>query len=67
MYTEEKQIKARDIKKLLLGVHRRYQAGNITDGQAYKETYVLNSLMKAIETTDLEERLDNIENTLRRG
>jgi len=67
MYTEEKQIKARDIKKLLLGVYRRYQAGNITDGQAYKETYVLNSLMKAIETTDLEERLDNIENTLRRG
>ena len=35
--------------------------------QAYKETYLLNSVLKAIEVTDLEERLQNIENTLKNG
>ena len=62
----EKQIEAKDIKRLLLRVYRRYQSGAITEAQAYKETYLLNSVLKAIEVTDLEERLQNIENTLRR-
>jgi len=61
-----KQIKAKDIKRLLLRVYRRYNSGAITEAQAYKETYLLNSVLKAIEVTDLEERLQNIENTLRR-
>ena len=60
----EKQIEAKDIKRLLLRVYRRYQSGAITEAQAYKETYLLNSVLKAIEVTDLEERLQNIENTL---
>ncbi len=63
----EKQIKAKDIKRLLLRVYRRYNSGAITEAQAYKETYLLNSVLKAIEVTDLEERLQNIENTLRNG
>lgn len=62
----EKQIKAKDIKRLLLRVYRRYNSGAITEAQAYKETYLLNSVLKAIEVTDLEERLQNIENTLKR-
>ena len=62
----EKQIEAKDIKRLLLRVYRRYQSGAITEAQAYKETYLLNSVLKAIEVTDLEERLQNIENTLKR-
>ncbi len=37
----------------------------ITEAQAHKETYLLNSVLKAIEITDLETRLQNIENTLR--
>ena len=61
-----KQIKAKDIKRLLLRVYRRYNTGAITEAQAYKETYLLNSVLKAIEVTDLEERLQNIENTLKR-
>ena len=60
-------IKAKDIKRLLLRVYRRYNSGAITEAQAYKETYLLNSVLKAIEVTDLEERLQNIENTLRNG
>ena len=63
----EKQIEAKDIKRLLLRVYRRYNSGAITEAQAYKETYLLNSVLKAIEVTDLEERLLNIENTLKNG
>ena len=62
----DKEIEAKDIKRLLLRVYRRYQSGAITEAQAYKETYLLNSVLKAIEVTDLEERLQNIENTLKR-
>jgi hypothetical protein len=61
----EKDIQAKDIKRLLLRVYRRYQSGAITEAQAHKETYLLNSVLKAIEITDLETRLQNIENTLR--
>lgn len=57
----EKQIEAKDIKRLLLRVYRRYNSGAITEAQAYKETYLLNSVLKAIEVTDLEERLKNLE------
>jgi hypothetical protein len=60
------EIEAKDIKRLLLRVYRRYNTGAITEAQAYKETYLLNSVLKAIEVTDLEERLQNIENTLKR-
>lgn len=59
------KIKAKDVKTLLLRVYKRYSTGVITDSQAYRETYLLNSVLKAIETTDLEERLQNIENTLK--
>ena len=61
----EKQIEAKDIKRLLLRVYRRYNSGAITEAQAYKETYLLNSVLKAIELTNVEERLKSIENILR--
>ena len=63
----ERGIEAKDIKRLLLRVYRRYNSGAITEAQAQKETYLLNSVLKAIEVTDLEERLLNIENTLKNG
>jgi hypothetical protein len=65
MITENRDIEAKDIKRLLLRVYKRYNSGSITEAQAYKETYLLNSVLKAIEVTDLEERLQNIENTLK--
>ena len=59
-----KDIEAKDIKRLLLRVYRRYQSGAITEAMAYKETYLLNSVLKAIELTNVEERLKSIENIL---
>lgn len=61
----EKQIEAKDIKRILLRVYRRYNSGAITEAQAYKETYLLNSVLKAIEVTDLEERLQRLETALK--
>lgn len=61
----DKEIEAKDIKRLLLRVYRRYNTGAITEAQAYKETYLLNSVLKAIEVTNVEERLNSIENILR--
>lgn len=61
----DRDIQAKDIKRLLLRVYRRYQSGAITEAQAYKETYLLNSVLKAIETTELETRLQNIKNILK--
>lgn len=61
----ERDIQAKDIKRLLLRVYRRYQSGGITEAKAYKETYLLNSVLRAIETTELESRLQIIENILK--
>jgi len=67
MITQGKDIQAKDVKRLLLRVYKRYQSGAITEAQAYKESYLLNSVLKAIEITDLEDRLQAIETTLKRG
>ena len=56
-----KEIQAKDVKRLLLKVYRKYQSGAITEAQATKETYLLNSILKAIETTDIEERVEKLE------
>ena len=63
----DKEIEAKDIKRLLLRVYRRYNSGAITGDKAYKEAYLLNSVLKAIEATDFEERLKNIERILKDG
>jgi len=61
----DKEIEAKDIKRLLLRVYKRYSSGVITEAKAYKEAYLLNSVLKAIEATDFEERLKNIERILK--
>lgn len=64
--TNNRNITANDIKKLLLVVYKRYKNGIISEGKAQKEVYLLNSLLKAIEVVDLEQRLQNIENLLKK-
>ena len=61
------EIQAKDVKRLLLRVYSKYQSGAISETKAHKEAYLLNSVLKAIEVTDLEERLQNIETALNRG
>ncbi len=63
----DKEIEAKDVKRLLLRVYRRYQSGAITEAKATKEAFILNSVLKAIEITDLEERLQNIETAIKRN
>jgi hypothetical protein len=58
----DNEVKAKDIKSLLLRVYRKYHFGTISQLQAYRETYLLNALLKAIEVADLEERVEKLEN-----
>ena len=59
-----REIKAKDVKRLLLRVYRRYQSGTISEAQATKETSLLNSILKVIAVTDFEKKLDKIETKL---
>jgi hypothetical protein len=63
----DREIEAKDIKRLLLRVYRRYQSGAITEAQAQKETYLLNSILKAIEVTDIEQRIEALEQISEQG
>lgn len=54
-------ISAKDVKRLLLRVYRDLKAGDLSDAQAYREASILNNVLKAIELTDMEERLSKIE------
>lgn len=61
----EREIDAKVIKRLLLRIYKRYSAGSITESQAQKEAYLLNSILRSIEVVDLEDRLQLIEKSLR--
>lgn len=54
-------FKASDIKHLLLKTYIRYKKGEISDSTAYKEAFLLNTILKAIQITDLERKLETIE------
>lgn len=57
-------ISANDVKTLLIRVYNNYKKGKINETQAQKEAYILNSVLKAIELTEHEERLTKIEELL---
>ncbi len=58
------ELSAKDVKRLLIRVYKKLVTKEITESQAHKETLILNSILKAIEVTDIEERLKGIEQTL---
>jgi hypothetical protein len=60
----EDTLKAKDVKTLLLRTYRSLKRGELTDAQAYREVIILNSILKAIELTDIQERLGKIERVL---
>lgn len=61
MITADKEIGAKEVKNLLLNVYTRYRKGAIKEAQATKEAYLLSSILKAIEITDLENRIAALE------
>ena len=67
MITDKQDIGAREVKNLLLNVYNRYRRGAIKEAQATKEAYLLNSILKAIELTDLEQRITALEEGQNRG
>jgi hypothetical protein len=64
MRATEQDIEAKDIKRLLLRAYSRYRRGEISEAAARQKTFILNSVLKAIETTDIEERLQKIESLM---
>ena len=65
MSNTSNDIDAKLIKRLLLGVYKKYSAGSISEGKAQKEAYLLNLILRAVEVTDLEERLIAIQQNLK--
>ena len=59
-----KNITAKDVKKLLLKTYRRYKSGELSEHKALKETSILNTLLRAIELSDIEARIEKIEGFL---
>lgn len=57
----KKVLTIKQVQTLLMSVYKRYRKGEITEATANKEAYILNSLLKTIELTDLEERLARVE------
>ena len=58
---------AKEIKKLMLLSYKKYQEGTISEQQAYREDTMLANILKATEASEQEERLERLEETLRRG
>lgn len=62
--SEQGDIAARDIKTLILRTYLGLKTGELSYSQAHREVFILNSLLKAIELTDIQERLEKIERVL---
>ena len=59
-----KKITATDVKRLMLQSYRRFTNGEINESQAFKENALLGNILKAIEVSETEERLKQIETAL---
>jgi hypothetical protein len=57
-------LNAKEVKKLILSVYLKLKTGDLTAEQATKEVNILNSLLKAVEVAEIEQRLQRIEQQL---
>jgi hypothetical protein len=64
MYTPT-TIAPQDITRLLVLLYKRFKAGCISEQQAKSEAALLQSVLRAIETTELETRIEAIEQKIR--
>ena len=60
----KKDITIKQVQGLLLSVYKRFKRKEITEDTANKEAYILNSILKTVELTDLEDRLVKVESLL---
>lgn len=59
------RITATQIKTLMLRSYRRFSNGEISETTAFRENTMLANILKAIEASETEQRLQAIEETLR--
>lgn len=60
----EKGYSAKDIKKLMLLSYKKYQNGTLSEIQAYRQNTMLANILKAIEASEQEERIEALEQAL---
>lgn len=58
------RFSAKEIKKLMLLSYKKYQSGTISETQAYRENTMLANILKAIEASEQEERIEALERAL---
>jgi len=56
--------RVKTIQKLMLRSFKRYKGGEITEAQAYRENIMLSNILKAIDLTEQEERIEALEETI---
>jgi len=56
---------AKEIKKLMILSYKKYQSGTISETQAYRQNTMLANILKAIEASEQEERIENLERVLK--
>lgn len=64
--TTSKGYSAKEIKRLMLLSYKKYQSGTISELQAYRQNTMLANILKAIEASEQEERIEALEQTLLR-
>ena len=57
-------MKPHDVSKAIQRIYLKYQKGQIDSDKAAKEVMLLNSLLKAIELSDLDERIKKLEDEM---
>jgi hypothetical protein len=63
MYTSN-TLNTHSLLKLQLNVYKRYRSGIITLPQAQQETALLQNLLKTLEATELQARIETLERKL---
>lgn len=62
--TTSNKYSAQEIKKLMLLSYKKYQSGAIGEVQAYRENTMLANILRAIEASEQEERIEALEKTI---
>lgn len=55
---------AKEIKKLMLLSYKKYKSGSISETQAYRENTMLANILRAIEASEQEARLEALEEAI---